>query len=80
MNKESLFYCVACWNSDPYLIETCEQVDEIWNEISENGFHQIESGTEDYEISCAQLDLDSKLGCSVFESDNYSCKFGGLEV
>lgn len=66
----------SCWNADSYLIETDEQIDEIWNEISENGFHQIEFGTDDYDVACAQLDL--KYGFPIFESDNYTCKFGGL--
>lgn len=57
LKKDSLLYMASCWNADSYLIETDEQIDEIWNEISENGFHQIEFGTDDYDVACAQLDL-----------------------
>ena len=80
MKKEDLLYLSACWNSDPFLIETDDEVNEIWEEICENGYHEIDKNdTEDYETACLQLDLDPKAGYPVYESNNYSCKFGGLE-
>lgn len=78
LNKEDLLSLVATWNSDPFLIETDEQLNEIWDEIRIYGFHEIEQDTEDYEVACAQLHLDVNFGYPVFESNVFSCKFGGM--
>lgn len=76
MKRNELLYCVACWNADPFCVETDDELDEIWDEICENGYHEIEKDTDDYEIACAQLDLDPNFGYPVYESNNYTCKFG----
>lgn len=78
LEKTDLLYLAACWNSDPYLLETDEQIDEIWSEVSKYGYHVIKDGTDDYQIACAQLDLDVNAHYPIFETDNFTCKFGGL--
>lgn len=79
MKKDSLLYLVATWNSDPYLIESEDEIEEIWNEISDYGYHIIAEDSEDYEVSCLQLDLDPSQSCLIFQSNNFTCKFGGLK-
>ena len=46
MKKEDLLYLSACWNGDPFLVETDEEMSEIWDEICENGYHEIEKDTD----------------------------------
>lgn len=78
LKREDLRFLVATWNSDPYMIENDEQLNDIWDEICSCGYHEIGPGSEDYEIACAQLDLDVNAGYPVFESNSFSCKFGGM--
>ena len=80
MKKEDLLCLAACWNAGhSYLIETDEQIEEIWQEIVKYGFHEIEQNTDLYEKACLQLYLDPKACYPIYQTNNYSCKFGGLE-
>lgn len=78
MKRNELYYLSACWqNSETILVETDEQVEELWQEILRYGFHKIKRNTDLYQKACLQLDLNPKYS-RIYQTNNYSCKFGGL--
>lgn len=75
MKKDELLFGVATYNADPFNIDDDNILDEVWETIEEEGYHEINQETEDYEIGCAQLDLSPKAGFKIYETNNYTMKF-----
>lgn len=71
--KEDLYGAVATFNADPFCIENEDDLNDVWSYVC-NGFHLIVD-SEDYEVACAELDLDSSLCYDIYESDDFMVKF-----
>lgn len=75
MIKDSLLFGVATYNADPFNIYDEEILDEVWETIQEEGYHEINQNTDDYEIGCAKLDLSPKAGVKIYETNNFTMIF-----
>lgn len=75
MKKDELLFATATYNADPFNVDTCDLLDEVWDVIESEGYHEINQDTEDYEIGCAQLDLSPKVRIKVYETNNHTMKF-----
>lgn len=73
IEKDDLRGCVATYNADPFCVEDDYTLDEVWAFVN-HGFHPIVDAY-DYEVACAQLDLNEADANEIYETDDYMVKF-----
>ena len=60
INREDLYNALATFNADPFLVESYEYADDVYNALACANFaakKYADEDDEEFEVLCSQLDL-----------------------